>query len=419
MDYETLIQNFSTKFKVSKDTITRYVDTYLAAQSDTSLKEMDPNLLDKIYDELWAEAQNVDIVQEPQEVNKEEELDKIVQALKKSYESLALKLAQEFQEREDAMLHTEAFNKQRIVDLEAQLAVKDVALKSVTSELKGVAQTNGGLSQQLRDSLAAQQALTKKLDGLNRDVSEYQLDNSTLHDKIRRQEKLYSELDIKYQEVLLTPLPQASPTPQDIESAKIIETLRKENDLLRRDIRDMQPENTDETLSAQGSSSSLAEELKEADNIPTTEPEPAPEPKPHVTQMYKANLAEIKDTSANISFSEFKKQFESKFKSTNSTGLKDMIKYMNSLDKDTNMNEKIKFEKLGVKMHEIAISRKDSWWSNSAIIGKGRSADATTVYKIMADKNFSLVGGKDLEKLHKASAPAGEEVRDNPTKFIR
>lgn len=142
----------------------------------------------------------------------------------------------------------------------------------------------------------------------------------------------------------------------------------------------------------------------------------------HMTRNFRAAVGEVRKSAAaekaplqEVTFKQFKVAFERKLnspKKTNSTGLKDMMKLMDRLD---SMGDKVddatKFARLGAKMHEIAVSRKDSWWSKSKIIGDGRTKVADDVYKIMADPNFSLEKGQDgLKQLsEKLGLPQTEE----------
>ncbi len=90
-----------------------------------------------------------------------------------------------------------------------------------------------------------------------------------------------------------------------------------------------------------------------------------------------------------IDLTDLIKQFEAKFKNTNSSGIKEIISYMKVLETEQ-ITEFDKLALLSDTMRRITLERKDSSWSKSHFFGKGRHQGVQELYDLMANKSFSL-----------------------------
>lgn len=91
-------------------------------------------------------------------------------------------------------------------------------------------------------------------------------------------------------------------------------------------------------------------------------------------------------------------KFESKFKNTNSTGVKDMITCMKSLRVEL-VSETDTLAMISQKMRQISKAREDSAWSKSHVFFKGRHQGIQDLYTILANDSFSLNNPGEVQTL--------------------
>lgn len=103
---------------------------------------------------------------------------------------------------------------------------------------------------------------------------------------------------------------------------------------------------------------------------------------------------EVHAAPAKISFAEFCAQFKARFPKTNSDGIKDMIKFMESIRNDGHYtSDEDKFAATAKRMHDIAADRADSAWLQNkklGLFGSGRSPEVQKLYNAMKQDDFSL-----------------------------
>lgn len=101
-------------------------------------------------------------------------------------------------------------------------------------------------------------------------------------------------------------------------------------------------------------------------------------------------LVSVSKTENNLPFNEFCVRFSSMFHNTNSTGVKQMMAYMDRLLKDSSQSDANKFILLKTEMCAIQAHRKGRKLSTSNIFGPGRAPKVSMLYQKIATEGFCL-----------------------------
>lgn len=92
-----------------------------------------------------------------------------------------------------------------------------------------------------------------------------------------------------------------------------------------------------------------------------------------------------------VTFSKFAERLADKFKDTNSTGIKQIIRKAHELASSSLIHDdNKKFEEIAKELHQVAEKRVNSWWSKSHFFGHGRSKEAQVMYDKASKKEFKL-----------------------------
>lgn len=93
-----------------------------------------------------------------------------------------------------------------------------------------------------------------------------------------------------------------------------------------------------------------------------------------------------------VKFQDFVVWLHKNFDSTNSSGIKTILREADKMLKNqaANTNDDVKFQAIAQQLHTVSDKRVDSWWSKSHFFGKGRSVNAQKIYSRARDNAFDL-----------------------------
>lgn len=135
--------------------------------------------------------------------------------------------------------------------------------------------------------------------------------------------------------------------------------------------------------------SSLFDELASSNSTNSLTPTSSSPPQVNATvdqHPMKTAATNISNSLVLGSFNQYLADFKNRFKKTNSTGIKKMIKEMEKIRLE-NKSDDNKFILLAMAMSHIANERKDSRWSHSHLIFKGRDDKVDKFYKEIASNS--------------------------------